>query len=113
MYISEPFFMAYLVFSLLFYVKGFRNKNYSFLYLGGIFCGLSVLTRQYAVSVSVAVILVTLLYWKKDKLFFLHSVASASIPLISVGLFYLYLHFHRDIQSVYCQGVENTPNPRV
>ena len=99
-YFTEPFFMCYLVFSLLFFLKGLRNKNYPFLYLGGVFCGLAVLTRQYAVSVSVALILVSFLYWKKDKLFFLHSIISAAIPLITIGLFYLYLYFNRDIQAV-------------
>ncbi|MBN2374014.1 hypothetical protein JXL19_09535 [bacterium] len=99
-YMTEPFFMFYSVFSILFLVKGLRRERYAFLYTGGIFAALAILTRQHAVSIPVALMAVCLLYkkeLKKGDMF--HCIISAAIPLLAIALFYVLLSKFKVIQT--------------
>ena len=98
-YMTEPFFMFYLVFSILFFVKGLKGEKHRFLYIGGIFCILAVLTRQYAVSISMAMILLLIVYRKElKKKTISHCLASSALPVLALGLFYLFLFQYKKIQ---------------
>lgn len=91
-YMTEPFFMFYSVFSLLFFIKGLRRERYLFLYIGSIFGVLAVLTRQHAISLSMALAALCLLYRKEMKRgTMLHCMISAAIPVLAIGLFYMSL----------------------
>ncbi|MGA1845089.1 MAG: hypothetical protein ACMUIS_11055 [bacterium] len=95
-YMTEPFFMFYLVFSLLFFMRGLRKEKILSLYIGSLFCILGILTRQYAISVSAALLYVSILYYKKlNKKIALHSIAASLLPFIAIGLFYLVVSFSR------------------
>jgi hypothetical protein len=99
-YMTEPFFMFYLIASILFFIKGLREDNYPFLYLGGVFGILAVLTRQHAVSLSIALVLLCIIYrrsLKKGTL--IHTLIASALPILSIGLFYACLFWGRVIQS--------------
>lgn len=99
-YLTEPFFMCYLVFSLLFFVKGLKKDKIVYLYLGSLFCILSILTRQYAISVPGALVLILIIYYKKiDKRMFLNSIVASLLPVIAIGIFYLLLSFTKKTQA--------------
>jgi len=99
-YMTEPFFMFYSVFSILFIVKGLRRERYAFLYTGGIFAALAVLTRQHAVSIPIALAAVCLLCRRELKRgTLLHCMISAAIPVLAIGLFYLLLFRFKVIQT--------------
>ncbi|MEW6380868.1 MAG: hypothetical protein AB1611_14840 [bacterium] len=99
-YMTEPFFMFYLIASILFFIKGLRRNRPLFLYLGSTFAALAVLTRQHAVSLSIALMAVCLIYRKSlKKETLIHSLAASAIPLISIGLFYLCLFGGKIIHS--------------
>jgi len=99
-YMTEPFFMFYSVFSILFFIKGLRRERYAFLYTGGIFAALAVLTRQHAVSIPIALAAVCLLYRKElKKGTVLHCMISSAIPVLAIGLFYVFLFKFKVIQT--------------
>jgi len=99
-YMTEPFFMFYLIASILFFIKGLREDKYLFLYLGGIFGVLAVLTRQHAVSLSVALVLLCLIYRKSlKKGTLIHTLIASALPIFSIGLFYVYLFWNKGIHS--------------
>jgi len=90
-YLTEPFFMFYLVLSLFFYIKALRSDKYRYFYIAGGFCTFAILTRQHAISIPVSLILLCVIYRKKFNLTrFLHCFVSLILPIISIGLFYLY-----------------------
>ncbi|MBN2373645.1 glycosyltransferase family 39 protein [bacterium] len=93
-YMTEPFFMFYLIFSLLFFIKGLRKGKILYLYIGSLFCVLGILTRQHALSVAVALLFISIVYYKKlNKKIVFNSIAASMIPLISIGLFYMSIYF--------------------
>lgn len=91
-YMTEPFFIFYLIFSLLFVIKAFRLEKIKYLYVGSVFCVFGILTRQHAVSVPAALILLGFFYRKRiNKNLFIHCLISSIIPILSILLFYLYI----------------------
>lgn len=89
-YLTEPFFLFYLSFCLLFFIKGLRSQRISYLYLGSIFCVFAILTRQHAISISFTLILLCIFYRKNmQKNTIIHCLVTAALPVISIGLFYL------------------------
>jgi len=99
-YMTEPFFMFYLIASILFFIKGLRQDKYIFLYLGGVFGVLAVLTRQHAVSLSIALVFLCLIYRKSlKKRTLIHTLVASSLPILSIGLFYVYFFWMKGIQS--------------
>lgn len=99
-YMTEPFFMFYLIASILFFIKGLREDKYLFLYLGGIFGVLAVLTRQHAVSLSIALGVLCLIYRKSlKKGTLIHTLVASALPILSIGMFYLFLFWSKRIQS--------------
>ncbi|MGA1840747.1 MAG: hypothetical protein ACMUIU_09000 [bacterium] len=99
-YLTEPFFMCYLVFSLLFFIKGLKKDKIVYLYLGSLFCILGILTRQYAISIPGALVLIVIIYHKKiNKRMFLNSIAASLLPVITIGVFYLLLSFAKKTQA--------------
>lgn len=99
-YLTEPFFMCYLIFSLLFFIKGLKEEKIIYLYLGSLFCILGILTRQYAISISGALVLVSIIYYKKiNKKISLNSIAASLLPIIAIGAFYLLLSSTKKAQA--------------
>jgi len=90
-YLTEPFFMFYLVLSLFFYIKALRSDKYRYFYIASGFCTFAILTRQHAISIPVSLLLICVIYRNKFNLTrFLHCFVSLMLPIISIGLFYLY-----------------------
>ena len=90
-YMTEPYFMFYLIFSILFFVKAFQSEEYRYFYIGSLFCICAILTRQHAISICISSILICIFYRKRfKKATIIHCLVSSVLPLISVGLFYLY-----------------------
>jgi hypothetical protein len=99
-YMTEPFFMCYLIFSLLFFIKGLKEEKIIYIYLGSLFCILGILTRQYAISISSALLLILIIYYKKiNKKTSLNSIAASLLPIIAIGAFYLLLSFIKKPQA--------------
>ncbi|MCL6584481.1 MAG: hypothetical protein K6U11_12685 [bacterium] len=99
-YMTEPFFMFYLIASILFMVKGLRYERPLFLYLGSTLAILAVLTRQHAVSLSVALAALGFIEHKvMKKKILIHSLIASALPIIAIGLFYLCLLSGKIIQS--------------
>lgn len=95
-FMSEPFFLVYLIFAMLFFIKGLRSERFHYIYLGGIFGSLAVLTRQHGISLSIALIAVCLIHRKKiQKGTFRHCIISALLPVISIALYYLTLYIQK------------------
>ncbi|MGA1868831.1 MAG: ArnT family glycosyltransferase [bacterium] len=90
-YLTESFFLFYIIISLYFFLKGFKSDRILFLYCGGFFAVLAILTRQHAISLSIALFILCLIYRKKlTKKFLIHSIFSLSLPIIAIILFYLH-----------------------
>ncbi len=109
-FMSEPFFMFYLVLSLLFLIKGLKFEKYGYLYIGGIFGVFAILTRQHAISLSIGAILLCIVYRKRFKKKVLyHFLISSVLPIIAVGLYYLIIFIQKKIQSgiTYAYAPEN------
>lgn len=90
-YMTEPFFMVYLIFSLYLFIKGLKSGKCLPLYIGSICAILAVYTRQHAVSLPFALILLFVISRKQLKhLNQWHYFITTLLPLAAVGLFYLF-----------------------
>ena len=99
-YITEPFFLLYFLLALNFYVRGLKSNKIIYLYIGSIFAVIAVLTRQFAIVISLSLIMLILIYRKHLK-HLVHIFISAIIPIGSLAAFYLFSASPGDTGQLY------------
>ncbi|MGA1865699.1 MAG: hypothetical protein ACMUHX_11630 [bacterium] len=88
-YMTEPYFLIYFFIAINLFVFGFRSGKSKYFYFGAIFSTIALFTRQFAISLSLALILLLIIERKRLKSNFIHILFSAIIPAFSLALFYL------------------------
>lgn len=89
-FITEIPFMSLLIVSLLFYTKGFQERQPVFLSLGSLFAGFAYLTRQLGLSIPLAVFLTVAYRSFVKKRIKLKEIIFALIPFLATFLAYSY-----------------------
>ena len=80
-----------MIISIYFFIKGFKSSKILFLYYGSFGATLAILTRQHAISLPIALFILSIIYKRKfTKKFFNHCLVTASLPIIAIVLFYLH-----------------------
>lgn len=81
-FMSDTYYISLLNISLYFYVKGIQEKNNKSFLLGSLFAGFAFLTRQIAVAVPFALIIIFMYQFYTYKRISLLNVLSSFIPFL-------------------------------
>ena len=88
-YITEPFFLFYILIALNLYVAGLKSNKVSYFYLGSVFTTIAIFTRQPSIFLPIALIAFLMIKRQQLKNYFYHFLLSSVIPLIAAAAFYL------------------------
>lgn len=89
-YITEPYFLLYLLIAINFFIAGFRSDKIKYFYLGSIFATITVFTRQHGIFLPVSLISLLIIKRQHLKKYSIHLLLSSIVPIASLTLFYLF-----------------------
>lgn len=101
-FMSDIFYLSTMLISISFYLKGLNRKKLKFYLLGSVFAGLAFLTRQIAVVIPSAFVLVLILRQIKDRTFrFKELLVSVAPATLAIVWFYLWTNIHGETVGYY------------
>ncbi len=109
-YITEPFFLLYILIALNLYVAALKSSKVGYLYLGSVFTTIAIFTRQHSIFLPIALIAFLMIKRQQFKDYFYHFFLSSVIPLIATATFYLLSTTQGDY-AIRLQHLKRLTNP--
>jgi len=86
-YLTEPFFLFFFLGAINLYVVGIKSTKALYLYLGALLATISIFTRQFGISLPLALITLLFIARKQLKQHFLHILLAGIIPILCAIIF--------------------------
>ena len=103
-YLTEPFFLFFFLGAINLYIAGIKSAKAPYLYLGALFATISIFTRQFGISLPIALITLLFIARKQLKHHSLHIFLAGIIPLLSFVIFFIISSTIQDVAAQHYGG---------